>query len=377
MDNQILCVYHDGCRDGFASAMILNFYRENNYNLIIDYQPVDPSKLYEELKSITEISAKYQKIYFLDISFTKKSLDYLINNVKCRFIIIDHHKTTYDEIIKPNDDENTNDKIKFSGKTTELTIIELFSKSSTSLIGFDDDKTKSNIIYFSNDYCGCVLTYIYFNSNIEIKNDRIPKLLLYINDRDLWKKTQDKTEEVNLGLLTLMPIKYIVKNRPDFTEWTKRFEIDDYFEDSAKNNDWIEEAAKIGEEQIKQKNIKLEQNAKNAVKATFVISDNEKKSIMLINSSEMISDMGNYLCLNNDVDFAFIYRIVGCDIWVSLRSLNNDDLKLVNDENNVRKNIDVESIAKLYGGGGHRNAAGFTIKFGKLIIDNQLMVSIN
>jgi len=41
MDNQILCVYHDGCRDGFASAMVLNFYRENNYNLIIDYRPVD------------------------------------------------------------------------------------------------------------------------------------------------------------------------------------------------------------------------------------------------------------------------------------------------------------------------------------------------
>lgn len=110
------------------------------------------------------------------------------------------------------------------------------------------------------------------------------------------------------------------------------------------------------------------------MKATFVISDEEQKSIMLMNSNEMVSDMGNYLCLNNDVDFAFIYRIVGYEVWISLRSLNIDDLKLVNNE---RKNIDVESIAKLYGGGGHRNAAGFNIKFSQLNIDNQLMVSIN
>jgi len=71
------------------------------------------------------------------------------------------------------------------------------------------------------------------------------------------------------------------------------------------------------------------------------------------------SNIGNYLCQNQEIDFAMIVNLL--ENRVSLRSEGE---------------IDVGVIAKKYGGGGHKNAAGFSLTNNdkktilKLIIDN-------
>ena len=74
--------------------------------------------------------------------------------------------------------------------------------------------------------------------------------------------------------------------------------------------------------------------------------DNYTVGYVYLNSGSISSDLAKmYLDLNPDVDLAFINVK---DNKVSLRS-------------SVGKNINVAAIASDFGGGGHKNAAGFTL----------------
>lgn len=100
---------------------------------------------------------------------------------------------------------------------------------------------------------------------------------------------------------------------------------------------------KVGTILMNKKRKDIEYTARLARQAIF-----EGHTVMVCNTSTLISDVGAYLARENDVDFAFLYRTVGNEVWVSLRS-NRDG-----------NNFDTSAVAKQYGGGGHRNASGFT-----------------
>ena len=75
--------------------------------------------------------------------------------------------------------------------------------------------------------------------------------------------------------------------------------------------------------------------------------------VMVVNSSHWMSEIGNRL--SHDCDFAVIWYYDHEDrkIKVSLRAFHD--------------NVDVSEIAKRFGGGGHKKAAGFALPAGKHI----------
>ena len=81
-------------------------------------------------------------------------------------------------------------------------------------------------------------------------------------------------------------------------------------------------------------------------------------NICIVNcSSELTSDLGNIISSNDNVDFAVLwkYNHPKEEYYISLRTNNK---------------VDVSIIAKEYGGGGHKNAAGFATKINPINLFN-------
>ena len=68
----------------------------------------------------------------------------------------------------------------------------------------------------------------------------------------------------------------------------------------------------------------------------------------LINTTSDASDIGEFVYQKPDYDIAVMWQMINDMVQVSLRS----------------NTVDCAEIAQKYGGGGHRGAAGFTIKSG-------------
>lgn len=82
------------------------------------------------------------------------------------------------------------------------------------------------------------------------------------------------------------------------------------------------------------------------------------KTLTLNTVAMLTSDAGNYMMRNFDIPFAVCYWDGDKERHFSLRSLDEKQ--------------DVSVIAKLYGGGGHRNAAGFKVPFDHKLATNYL-----
>jgi uncharacterized protein len=71
------------------------------------------------------------------------------------------------------------------------------------------------------------------------------------------------------------------------------------------------------------------------------------KKARVVNVTNDISEVGDYIVKEMGYDIAVIWRKIGTNVVVSLRS---------------KPDIDVAKIAAVHGGGGHKNAAGFSIE---------------
>lgn len=147
-----------------------------------------------------------------------------------------------------------------------------------------------------------------------------PVILQYVQDRDLWKFELPYSKEVNLYISTL----------------DNTLEAWDSFD--------IETAIAAG------KTIASFQEGllKNYIKNTSFIKY-EGYDIPVVNAVNLISEVGNRLCLEFKVPFSISYcdRVQDNLTSFSLRSVGN---------------FDVSKIAKKFGGGGHKNAAGFVLQ---------------
>ena len=145
-----------------------------------------------------------------------------------------------------------------------------------------------------------------------------PVILQYVQDRDLWRFALPNSEEVNL---------YIASLPQTFEAWDG-FDL---------------EAAEIGGRAIKAfRNSQVNRACRNVRWENIA-----GHSVPVLNLSDNISEVGNYLCQKYpQAAFSASY----CDRADGQRSYS---LRSIGD-------FDVSDIAKQFGGGGHRNAAGFT-----------------
>ena len=175
----------------------------------------------------------------------------------------------------------------------------------------------------SLDKSGCRLTWEYFNPGKEV-----PLAVEYIEDMDLWKF--------------------------QFGNQTKHFAESLYFEKDIK----------VYQDLLTNKNLTIRKlvegemlynhkmkRIKKAMTRSYLI-EWEGYMTAVVNTPEDISTLGNTLCnlssctLAGRPEVALIFYETEDSYNVSLRSIGD---------------IDVSKIAQKYGGGGHKNAAGFNI----------------
>ena len=164
---------------------------------------------------------------------------------------------------------------------------------------------------------GAILSWEFFHPGKEP-----PKFVQYIQDRDLWKWELPYSREFSAAF-DMIPF--------EFEEFEK-YEDDSVFDDTVKRGSYILAYSKTVIKKVCEK----------ASTRKFGGLD-----VLVVNASHWISEIGSRL--SPDCDFAMIWYYDHNDykIKVSLRSFH--------------ETVDVSEIAKKFGGGGHKKAAGFTL----------------
>lgn len=147
-----------------------------------------------------------------------------------------------------------------------------------------------------------------------------PRLIQHISDRDLWKFELDDTKAVTAALMTL----------PHDIDIWKRYLDDENITDLISNGNAILEYQNSIITKIKESD-------------DFPTENIGGYLVPCINTTHLISEIGHALA--EQFPFVAMYFDTSDSRIYSLRSSSHG--------------VDVSKIAKLYGGGGHMNAAGF------------------
>lgn len=215
----------------------------------------------------------------------------------------------------------------------EETLVELNEKYGCHIVVIDHHKTAQEKlesiigkyswleINFDMNKSGALMTWEYFHGSVEESFHNpvvpeIPQLIAHISDRDLWKFEMEGTEEVH---------KALVSYPMDFKLW-------DSFD--------VEELKKEGAVLKRMYDNLVENICKHPFKRK--IGDYE---VPVVNTTIAWSEVGQKLLEKfPDAPFVASFTVFDEQVMWSLRS---------------RSDFDVSEIAKKFGGGGHKQAAGF------------------
>lgn len=204
--------------------------------------------------------------------------------------------------------------------------LEKIKKDARKLIMIDHHITNSEDIKIASEFVfdinhsGTVLVWKYFYPEKDI-----PKMFLYIEDIDLWRFGLLKSKEV---------VSFIDSQKRDFEIWDKLVPT---FEDENKFKGYLAK----GEDLVSEMNKKVSKIADGASKIIF-----EGYKTQIVRSDDYTSEVGHTLCRRLP-PIGLIWAKKNGNIAVSLRGDGT---------------VDVSQLAKKYGGGGHKNAAGFVLK---------------
>ena len=366
---------HKDCLDGLAAAYVANYAlgKENNIiNIPVGHVNKDDKlefihnninlKIKEQVdelkKRYTLASQVSVAIYVVDYSFNKTECQYICGFIsrECEanshITILDHHVSAFDDWSEAQSQENILKK-----SCPEFKIGEF----NNYIFSISKSKFKEQVsVYFNNYYSGAFVSYVYFmhlrknNSanflnyqflhylpndkhDIDVANSYtldVPMFIRYIQDRDLWLWNYKETKAF---------CHYCFQNVKTIEDMAHYFPIIDY------DNPTFVEKNKV----INQTNE----------------SDSAKYFGYCINANSIFSsELGSRLCrLDDKHGFAIIWSVVTTidgqpQIACSVRSHNFE--------------FGSDGISKLFGGGGHKNAAGFKLPLNKLneLISGKLIV---
>jgi oligoribonuclease NrnB/cAMP/cGMP phosphodiesterase (DHH superfamily) len=171
--------------------------------------------------------------------------------------------------------------------------------------------------HFDMNHSGARLAWDYFHPGKEP-----PKFINYIEDCDLWAWKLPYSKEFNAAF-DMVPF--------EFEEYEK-FEDDSVFDDAVKRGSYILAYSKTVIKKICDEASPRKFNGKN---------------VLVVNSSHWISEVGASLSPKCDFALIWFFDHESQKVRVSLRSFH--------------ENIDVSEVAKEFGGGGHKKAAGFEL----------------
>lgn len=268
---KIVVIYHDQCRDGFGAAYAAwkKFGDKASY---IPRKTQDP--VVEGLKD--------KEIFIVDYSYKKPDLE-MLSATNRSVVVIDHHETS-------------------------KAAVESFSEN-----------------VFDMDHSGAVLAWQYFHPHTEV-----PKLLLYIEDHDLWRFKMEHNREFGAAL----------------GEYDQDFETWDKLNSNLADRDDFSKFISLGgaiagfEDKMVQKLL--------AFREKVLFEGNE---IYAVNCSRLYRsvvahELSNLNGKEGRIEMAIVYYRYDGRVHCSLRS-NGD--------------VDVRVMAEKYGGGGHKNASSIRV----------------
>lgn len=292
---EILCIYHFPCQDGFAAAWAMRHHMPRANIRFIPTKYGDPPP---------DVTGKI--VYVLDFSYPREVVAHMIQTSK-KFLLLDHHKTAMENLVGLDSE--------FNYKYTE---------------GMTRYTSEKGHICLDMSRSGAGLAWDYFS--LTLANGKLPrprpKLIDHIEDRDLWRFNLKGTREI---IASLFSFEY------DFEQYDGlMFRVEpEYLHTEGialmrKHMKDIRELLKIGTR-------------------PFSIGGH---TVPCCNLPYTMSSEGGHelLKMYPDATFSACYMDQAHGRVFSLRSEDERE--------------DVSHIARQYGGGGHRNAAGFTKEHG-------------
>ena len=298
-----LVIYHANCTDGFGAAFAA--WLKLGYGA--EYLPMEYGKNF-----LTEYAGSTinREIYILDFSLPKAVMDWLFGHAK-RVVWLDHHASVFKDWGAPLDDV-----------ADELTLGLVQPNDHTVVL----DDTKS----------GAMLAWEYFHPGT-----KVPMLIQHIDDRDRWQFKLEGSKEFHAALASYQ--------QWTFEQWEAHFLVGNIRLNALKDE---------GRAILRAHNQNVQAALKQARSCRLLKSipkpgGEHWEAVFLVDASGLAanaptflaSDLGHELA-NKSGTFGLVWSMAGDgQIHCSLRS-NGD--------------YDVSAIAKAFGGGGHRNAAGFS-----------------
>ncbi|MGI0021312.1 MAG: DHHA1 domain-containing protein [Nitrososphaeraceae archaeon] len=289
--NKTIVIYHGGCRDGFCAAWVYNKYLMHSEDLHGDFSHRQNTEYYPGYYGQEPPDVIDKDVIILDFCYPLEIMQSII--IECKSLIwLDHHKTA----------------IEFAN-------------------WLEQTKYEHVKFIFDNNRSGAGLTWDYF-----FPNEPRPWLVDYVEDRDLWAKKLNYSDEIN-SLISCLEFKFEV-----WDKWSN--ETVGY----AKNCGQI---AEMKTEQY------IREVCKNVYFANFInyVGVTNEKNIPTVNICQIdCSEVMHELCKKYPESPFSLYWFKRQDgmYQYGMRSIGD---------------FDVSNVAKLFGGGGHKNAAGFQLNY--------------
>lgn len=319
-----LVIYHAHCTDGFGAAFAAWLKLGDN----AEYLPMEYGV---DLLATYKGSLIAREIYILDFSLPKAVMDWLFGHAK-RVIWLDHHKTAFEM---------------WTG---------LYVKDGVHIEHDYDPGSMRPWVTLDDTKSGAMLAWEYFHPGTEV-----PMLIQHIDDRDRWQFKLGGSRELHAAMNSLKPW--------TFSQWDLLFHVDGIRLEALKDegsailrahSQHVQAALKQSRlcqivKPEKQRGRRVEPPWSHRVSGPNHLGyfDEAYVSGLAANAPAFLaSDLGHELA-NKSGTFGLVWSMAGDgQIHCSLRS-NGD--------------YDVSAIAKVFGGGGHRNAAGFSVEMGTLL----------
>ena len=294
---------HSHCTDGLVAASIMKYSLQMQHN-------VEPEVIFvsygKEKEAIDKANIDSETtVYCVDFAFNKETTLELCKLAE-KVTVLDHHKTAHENL----HDLKTHYNFYFI---------------------YDVEKSGASIV---RDYCN---KHLGLYSHIKLNQKEIlNKVVNMVEDRDLWLFRLPMTKEFAEYVFAYMQPNDI--NR--MTEILFKYKFDN-----------LKEICQMGETIMHYKNNIIEKKLDSYIPTYFHV-DNTKLLIINETQPDLVSQLGNELCKKYNVPVC-IYNISGSNdgaISVSLSFRSMDHLE------------PVDSIARLFSGGGHANAAAGSTK---------------
>lgn len=294
---KILIAYHANCIDGFTSAYI------TARGCAEDTSSIDLLPMHYTDASSDELVTKmeygnYDELFIVDFSVSVGVLT-VLGLMAAEVVLLDHHKTAFEKYMEAGYKVTAN--------------------------SYYEDTICGVYVVLDNSHSGAGMCWNYMNSN----KAAIPLLALYVQDYDLWRfEYGEETRWIN---------KYLTTQDQTLDRWT---ELEEAFEDADTRADIMRAGAEL--QVVHDKKV-----AEIAAGAGDIEILGHKGSFIEC-PYEFTNDVGHELAKKSGT-FGMMFQWPDTKEGLVKFSLRSEDA------------FDVTTITKQFGGGGHKNAGGFTL----------------